>query len=357
MVQSTQTGMAQTVLGPIRPEKLGVTLAHEHLLIDLRFMHRVPAEAHARGVYYRPVSLETLGYLTHYSMASLDNLTLLDVDVAVEEVKLFKQHGGQSVVDATSIGIGRDPVSLARIARETGLNIVMGSSYYVDGSHPPDMDERSEDGIAEQIVRDITEGVDGTGIRAGIIGEVGCSWPLTANERKVLRASARAQRRTGAPILIHPGRDERAPMEIIDVLRGAGADIGRTVVGHLERTMFDRGPLRELADSGCFLEWDHFGLELSYFANNPKVELPNDAQRMDFIAWAMSEGYGDRIVVSHDVSGKRSLLRYGGRGYFYIQAAIVPRMRARGFTEQAIRSVLVDNPASVLSFASPQGEE
>ena len=91
----------------------------------------------------------------------------------------------------------------------------------------------SEDDVVRQIVSDVTVGVDGTTFRSGVIGEVGCSWPLMPNERKALRASARAQLITGAPILIHPGRDETAPLEIIEVLREAGADLERTIIGHL----------------------------------------------------------------------------------------------------------------------------
>ena len=140
---------------------------------------------------------------------------------------MYKQFGGDTIVDATSLGIGRDPVGLARISRATGVNVIMGGSHYVDQAHPEDMGERAEEEIFEKIVEDVTVGVDGTGIKCGIIGEVGCTWPLTDNERKVLRASARAQQATGAPILIHPGRDEVAPLEIVEVLSEAGADLGQ----------------------------------------------------------------------------------------------------------------------------------
>ena len=139
--------------------------------------------------------------------------------------------------------------------------------------------------------------MDDTGIRSGVIGEVGCSWPLTDNERKVLRASGRAQVLTGAPLLIHPGRDEVAPLEIIEVLTEAGADLGRTIMGHLDRTVFQRDTLKQIAESGCYLEWDLFGREQSYYSANPKIDMPSDAKRMDDIAWISSEGHGRRVVV------------------------------------------------------------
>lgn len=133
---------------------------------------------------------------------------LLDEGTAIEEANLYVRVGGKTIVDATSMGIGRDPLGLARIARATGLNIIMGSSYYVAKVHPSGMDEKSVEELAEEIIRDVTEGVGDTGIKAGIIGEVGCTWPWTDNERKVVHASALAQQHTGAPLLIHPGRDE-----------------------------------------------------------------------------------------------------------------------------------------------------
>lgn len=353
MSKRAKAGHVQTVTGPISPAQLGVTLTHEHLLIDLSHGRETPSEAGARAIYDAPVSLETLGYIRHYAAPNADNSRVLDVDTAIQEAALYKQHGGDSIVDATSIGISRDPIALARISRQTGLNIIMGASYYAGPYHPADMDDRSEEDIVAKIVEDITEGVDGTGIRAGIIGEVGCSWPLTDNERKALRASGVAQRLTGAPLLIHPGRDERAPLEIIEVLSESGADLGHTIMGHLDRTVYDHGILKRIAESGCFLEWDLFGREQSYYALKPTIDMPSDAQRIDMIAWVISEGFGNRVVVAHDICSKDRLLKHGGHGYFYILAHIVPRMRARGYDEEAVRRILVNNPAAALTFTEP----
>ena len=327
-------GLVQTVLGAIQPDDLGVTLTHEHLLIDLAFHREPPSEASLREIYYRPVTLETVGYLKHYGYANRDDGQLLDIQTAIEEIGLYKQHGGGSVVDATSIGIARDPVGLSRIARATGLNIIMGSSYYVGSSHPEDMSERTEDEIFEKIVEDVTVGVDGTGIRSGIIGEVGCNFPLSDNERKVVRASGRAQKATGAPLLIHPGRGETSPLEIIGILQGVGADLSKTIMGHIDRTVFMRDNLKAIADTGCYLEWDLFGREQSLYVHNLSIDMPNDAKRMDDIAWVIEQGHGDRVVVAQDVCGKSQLIKYGGYGYAYILESIrsqnaPPRLHGR----------------------------
>ena len=360
MKNEDTAGKVQTVLGPIDPERLGVTLTHEHLLWDPTDGFSPPAQAGLRDIYYRRVSPDAPGYTEtlsriRYDVAvNLDNPRLLDVSTAIEEAMLFKQFGGESIVDATSLGAARDPVGLARIARATGLNVIMGGSYYIDSLHPPEVDALSEDELVERIVRDVTEGADGTGIKPGVIGEIGCTWPMTDNERKALRASGRAQRITGAPLHIHPGRDEEAPSQILDILDAVGADLSNAIMGHIERTLFKLDTLKRVAESGCYIEWDLFGNERSYYTDHVVTrDLPNDATRMDQIAWLASEGYGDKIVVAHDLAFKYQMMRNGGHGYHYVLARIVPRMRARGFSDELVHNILVDNPKGALTFAKP----
>ncbi len=347
-------GMVQTVLGPAPPDQLGVTLTHEHLLVDLSGTVSPPDEASARDLFHGPLTTETLGHIRYHGAVNADNYRLLDVDTAIAEADLFRQYGGGTIVDASSIGIARDPVGLARISRATGVNVVMGASFYVNDAHPAYVASSTTEELAARIVRDVTEGVNGTGIRSGVIGEVGCSWPLTPAERKVVAASAMAQRATGAPILIHPGRDESSPLEILELLGEHGADLNRTIVGHLDRTVFERDTLRKMGESGCYFEWDLFGSESSHYGLNPAIHHPNDDTKLDDIAWLISEGYGDRIVIAHDICTKHRLLAYGGHGYFYILAQIVPRMRSKRFSEDAIDNIMVHNPAAALTFAEPQ---
>jgi phosphotriesterase-related protein len=346
----------QTVTGPIPGERLGVTMTHEHLLADLSIVQKVPADAGRRAKYYAPVTMDLLGSLNYDALPNLDNLRLIDVETAISEALLYKRAGGDTIVEATSRGIARDPAGLREIARATGLNIVMGTSYYLDATHPEDMDEKSEDDIVAEIVADIVDGVDQTGIRSGVIGEIGCSWPLTRNERKVLRASGRAHRRTGAPLLVHTGRDPRSPAEILDVLREVGADVSRTIMSHIDRTLFEPAELTKLAETGCVIEFDGFGRENSFYKYAAHIDLPNDAQRMRLIAWLISEGYERQIVISHDTGNKAHLVRYGGCGYRHILRNIVPRMRARGFTEAHIQAMLVDTPRRVLALGPQAGD-
>lgn len=360
MINKNTTSKIQTVLGPIDPEKLGVTLTHEHLLWDPTEGFSPPSEASMRDVYYKPLVTDHPGYPETLSLirhatgnVNIDNCKLLSVSTAIDQVLLFKQFGGDSIVDTTSLGPARDPVGLARISRATGLNIIMGGSYYVGSSHPAEMDQITEDELFENIMRDLTEGADRTSIKPGIIGEIGCTWPMTDNECKVLLASGRAQKATGVPLHIHPGRDERAPFHILDMLDGVGADLSKVIMGHIERTFFEKNLLKQLAKRECYIEWDLFGNERSYYtASDLDVtrDLPNDSTRMDQIEWLASEGFGNKIVVSHDIAYKYQFTHHAGYSYHYILSHIVPRMRARGFDDELINNILINNPKDALSF-------
>ena len=350
MSSSAIKGKVQTVLGPVEPSELGPTTTHEHLLIDFRFMFREPEGEDAQQLARQEITLENRGWIAYNHYSSLPNLLLTDVDTAVEEARAFEAAGGGTIVDATTIGIGRDPLGLARVAREAGINVVMGAGFYVDAVHPADMDSRSEDDLVRKIVEDIRQGADGTDVRAGIIGEVGCTWPLTHNERKSLRASAVAQRETGAAILIHPGRHETAPMEILEILDEAGADIGRVIMGHLDRTISEFDTFRTLAETGCCLEWDLFGNESSHYPLSD-MDMPSDGQRMDVIKRVVDElRCDDRIVMAHDICTRHRQIKYGGHGYAHIFQNIALRMLRRGFSEEQVRALTQDNPARMLTF-------
>lgn len=342
----------QTVLGPVAPAELGVTMMHEHVLATAPHIAVPPADPAARAVFEAPLDFDVLRAIRFRGLANRANCGLEDETLAGDELSRYARAGGRSVVDCTSRGIGRDPEGLARIARATGLNIVMGCSWYVEATHPAadGVAAASEAELARRILRELREGVDATGIRPGIIGEVGCSWPLTATERKVLRASARAQRESGAALTIHPGRDPRAPMEIVEVLREAGAELGRAIMCHVDRTLGDRTALRRLAETGIVIEFDLFGYEGSYYAWELPIDMPNDSRRVRLLRWLADEGFGDSLVASHDVYFKDKLARWGGQGYSHIVENVVPLMRRQGLAEATIRAMLVDTPRRLLTI-------
>jgi phosphotriesterase-related protein len=344
-------GQIQTVLGPIAPEAAGVTLPHEHLLIDFKVMFVEPAAASDKGRAWEPVSLANLGWIRQNFNSNLDNLRLVDERVARDEILLFKQVGGQTVIDPTNRSLGRDPLALARIARATGLNVVMGAGYYVAAAHPPDMDARSADDLAREIVADVRAGAGDTGVRAGLIGEIGCTWPWTDNEKKVVRAAVAAQRETGAPLMIHPGRNPGAPMEIAEFVQREGGDLRRTIMCHIDRTIADVKAVIDLARTGMWLEYDLFGLETSYYPYQPSFDMPNDGGRMAHVLALMEAGHTGQILLSHDIAYKHCLVAYGGYGYHHLLVNVVPRLRAKGVDDAGLRRLLVENPARAIAFA------
>lgn len=351
-------GRAQTVLGPVPAESLGVTLPHEHLLWrhpmvrdkvgEKGIFFVEPQESSERALAYQKVQLENRWWVAYNPQRSLDNLGLEDPELAIREVSHFKQAGGQTIVEMTTRYISRDPMALARISRATGINIIMGTGYYTASSHPPGMADKTEQEICDEIVREVQVGVDRTGIRAGMIGEIGCSYPLQADEQKVLRAAARAQQVTGAPLNIHPGRHPDAPFEIIDILSKAGADIHRTAMSHVDRTIRDLPTLRQLAATGCYVEYDLFGIE-GYFTI-PTIDFPNDNRRIDDLMQLIADGLLNQLLVSQDICWKIRLRHHGGHGYDHLLRNTVPMMRAKGMSEEQISALLVDNARRLLQF-------
>ncbi len=352
-LRAAMRGKAQTVLGPVDPALLGRTMMHEHLVIQMAHVAKAPSDPAARAAFDAPVTLETLGRIRFGGIANCDNCSLTDAATAASELRRYCSAGGRTIVDATSIGIGRDPAALTRIACSTGLNIIMGCSYYVEENYPAEhrVHAVSARELADRIIDEFVNGVEGTGVRPGLIGEVGCSWPITASEIKVLRASATAQRATGAALMVHPGRHGDAPFEIVAILRDAGADLGRTVLCHIDRTIADRPMLRRLAETGCVIEFDLFGSEGSYYAWSLPIDMPNDAARINLLQWLIAEGFGRQLVVSHDICFKDKLSTYGGHGYAHILDNVVPLMRRKGMADDAIDAMLVETPRRLLTFA------
>ena len=347
---SPRAGRAQTVLGLVAPEALGLTLPHEHLFVDLRFLYREPP-AGSPGHPRERIELSNLYEINYDWFSSRENLRLADEATAIEEAAIFRRDGGQTLVDPTTAGIGRDPLALQRVARATGLHVVMGAGYYTEPTHPPGLAAAAEDALVREIVRDVVDGVGHTGVRAGLIGEIGCSWPWTPGERKSLRAAALAAVETGAPLMIHPGRDPRAPEAHLDEVRRAGLDLRRVVVAHIERTIVaDPARLRAVVETGCYVEYDLFGVEISHFPwGGP--DMPNDSERIRQILWLVEQGFGRQVLLSHDVCFKIRLTRYGGTGLGHIPRRIVPRLRQGGLAEADVRTLTVENPARILTFA------
>lgn len=345
------TNKVQTVLGLINKEDMGITLCHEHCLFDLTCIFNKPGKGDRKKFAYQDekLSIKNVGYLRYHVLDNIDNLVSMDEDLAIEELLYFKYYGGKTIIDVTPIGMERDPIALKKISLATGLNIVMGSGYYVEDSLDKEkIDNMTENDIAQEIVDEIFNGVEDTEICPGIIGEIGCSYPLTDREKKILQGAGIAQKETGAPLTVHPGRFEEAPFGIIKILKEVGADLTHTSICHIDRTVFEPKNRYKLCDFGVFLQYDEWGTEGYYPV--PPIDILNDTQRISEIKDLVKHGYQNQILIAHDICYKCRYRVYGGHGYNHILTNAIPEMKKRELRDDVIQDLIINNPKNFFVF-------
>ncbi|XP_062900247.1 phosphotriesterase-related protein isoform X2 [Mobula hypostoma] len=297
------SGKVQTVLGLIDPSQLGRTLTHEHLALSFAVCYFPPLPGQEE-YSEMPISMNNLYWLKQNPYSHKSNLILNEEpEVVKEELLHFKKMGGGTIVENTTTGICRDVKTLRRLSQETGVHVISGAGFYVGETHSPETRSMTVEKLTDILVNEILHGADETDIKCGVIGEIGCSWPITEGEKKVLQATAEAQTQLGCPVIIHPGRNVESPFQIIRILQEAGADISKTVMSHLDRIRF-----------------------------------------------LVEEGYADKLLISHDIHTKNRLTKYGGHGYSHILTNIVPKMSQRGLSQSVIDKILVENPKRWLTF-------
>ncbi len=339
-----------SVSGPLSRAELGVVSPHEHVLLDLTAFYCEKSVEGIEEPSTQKVEMWNLGILSRDCYALRDNLLLMDEQTQTEEVRRFALAGGNTMVDATLPGIGRDPVALRRIAEKTGLNIIMGTGFYVGETHPAALSAMSDEQVAELMVRELNEGVDGTQIRAGYIGEIGISEIFDDKERKILRAAAIAQQKTGVAINVHINPWTVNGLEAADILLDAGVPAERICISHIDVENREDYVLA-LLKKGVFVEFDNFGKE--YYI---KREVRNsgygcfvrDTERVTFLKKLIDMGYLDRILLACDVCLKNLLHKYGGWGYDHLLTNVLPMMEDEGITPAEIQTLLVKNPADWL---------
>lgn len=339
-----------TVTGLVDSDKLGIISPHEHVLWDIRNQFREFSEASKRALSEQKVGINNLDVLSRNPYAVKDNLVQGDLKVAEEELLEFKRAGGDTVVDATSIGVGRDPEALKKISRSTDINIIAGCGYYTYDTHPKDMDDKTIEEIEREILTDLKTGINGTNIRAGVIGELGTSEEIHPNEKKGLISAAKAQVETGVGIIVHIYPWAKRGLEVLDILSKNGVKTNRVSINHVD-VEIDLEYCKSIVQSGAYIEFDNFGKE--YFIAKRDRGFAGgifmrDIERVKALKELIEAGYLDNILISCDVCLKTLLHRYGGWGYDHILTHIVPMMREEGITEEQIEVLLKENPKKFL---------
>lgn len=338
-----------TVLGPIDAGEIGHTMSHVHLTIDLLCWHQPPDSGVRKGMAERKVSLDNLGWVRRNAMVSRDNLVQDDLDLAVREASEYRFAGGRTIINCDLPGIGRDPIALQRIARATGLNIVASTGWYVQASHPRELASRSVEELAEIMVKELTVGIGRTGIRAGNIGEIAMSGrpsePFQPGEEKVLRAAARAQRKTGVSLTVHPNFPGDHWDTYLDVLEKEGADLGKCYMSHLGLYP-DPAVARRILKRGVgFVSFDQLGHE-ELFGNPvyPGLGYSTDKEEVRCILELLNAGYAERLLLSAEVAMKTCYKEYGGWGYSHVHENVIPWLRSLGASAEQIESIMAGNP-------------
>lgn len=325
------TKQVQTVLGPIDVEQMGVTQAHEHLYFDCEYLYErawpdnVFSSEKVTVDNRKAVMTDLRTVLYKYG----DNVLFHDTDMIIDELADFKAAGGQTIFEVSTIDLGRDPWKLRRISEKTGLNIVMGSTYYHFPSLPPQTKElimnKGINGMADLFIQELEEGVAGTGIRPGVLGEIG---PGEGEEgtQIILHAAAIACRETGVPAIIHYSN-----MDVLRIFEEEGSDPRKVVMGHWGLEF----PVDEAIQHGAMISFDQFGM------NFPGIK--DDNERLKEVVAMMERGYEDQLILSQDMCWKIRLRCCGGDGFGYLQNGILPRLKELGVSDAQIRKMMIEN--------------
>jgi predicted metal-dependent phosphotriesterase family hydrolase len=306
-----------TVTGPVPANELGFTLIHEHIFLDLR-----------NDVW-------------------LSDRMLNDPDLAHQELMRYKDAGGVTLVDQTPGGLRgntnrilptKHPLAIREIAERTGLNIVLGCGWYREPYYEPYLWRATTNQIADEIIADVTEGIEGTDVKAGLIGEIGAhANHISPVEERVLRAAARAQKATGVSLSTHQSEGNVALTQL-DILEEEGVDLQRVICSH-SGGQPDHEYHIAIAERGAYVSFEGLG------SRNPV-----DAEReMRSMLQLIEAGHIDRMLLSHDVCVKPMYACYGGSGYGFIPQTWLGLMKERGVTDEQINRLMIDNPRRALT--------
>lgn len=312
-----------TVRGPVDSARLGRTLMHEHVFVLSPEIEKPPGEWDEEA----------------------------ERDGAVAKLRDLKRRGIDTLVDLTVVGLGRSIARVAAIAEQVPeINVVVATGVYTYNEVPmyfhfrgPGTMLGGAEPMVDFFVREITEGIGRTGVRAAILKCATDRPGLTPGVERVLRAVARAHRSTGAPITTHtPTPPEPFGLEQQRVFKEEGVDLGRVVIGHSGGTVNTDYHLA-LIDNGSYLGFDHFGL--------PGIPL---SERVDAVERLCARGYAERIVLSHDAMCHTDWFPRALQDsmedwrWTYLSDEVLPVMRERGISERDINMMLVDNPRAIL---------
>jgi phosphotriesterase-related protein len=319
----------ETVRGPVDVTRLGTTLMHEHVFVlneEIRLNYPADWDEEAR------------------------------VADAAAKLNELRRRGCDTIADPTVIGLGRDIRRIQRVADRTDVNIIAATGLYTYDDVPfyfryrgQQSKSAASDPMTAMFIGDITDGIAGTGVKAAFLKCAIEEQGLTPGVERVLRAVASAHAATGAPVTVHTHPASGSGLAAMRVLAEEGTDLSRVIMGHSGDTT-DLGYLTSLADAGCLLGMDRFGID---------ILLPFE-QRVDTVAELARRGYADRMVLSHDAACYIDWFPQQAIGVFapawhfgHLFDDVLPALLDRGVTEAQVEAMLVANPRRY--FCGPAG--
>lgn len=329
--------MVTTVLGEINENELGVASSHEHIFIDMRKCVDITGDE--PPIFYDKVSCSNRCEVFSDPYAILDNALLDGTDDATEEIEYFKAWGGQTIIDCTPDEIGRNALALKEVSERTGVNIVVGCGHYYHKAHFSYVENATVKELADEMRKDILEGIGDTNIKAGIIGEIGTSAIISDNEKKVLTAAGVVGRETGKAIHVHTDLYTENGFDVIDILTAEGMKPEKICIDHVD-VLLRPDYIRALLQRGVYVEFDNFGKE---FYVSEKRRFAYDLERIRLLKMLLDEGYQKQILLSNDICLKTMWKKYGGTGYAHILRTVKNMAIENGIDEKIYMSILIEN--------------
>lgn len=334
--------MISTVMGEIAAKDIGVASSHEHIFIDMRGC--VDITGNEPAVFYDKMSTENRAEVFANPYAILDNALMDSIDDAENELLDFKKWGGNTIVDCTPDEIGRDPIALKTVSERTGVNIIVGCGHYYHKAHFPYVKDVSVETLADEMRKDILQGIGDTGIKAGLIGEIGTSAVMSDDEKKVLRAAGIVGAETGKAVHVHTDLYTENGYEVIDILTKEGMSPQKICIDHID-VLLRPDYVRALLDRGVFVEFDNFGKEF-YVSRDRRFAY--DLERIALLKELIDVGYEKQLLVCNDICLKSMWRKYGGLGYSHILRTVKDMALDAGIKSEIYESILIDNVRNFL---------
>lgn len=334
--------MITTVLGEINENELGVTSSHEHIFIDMRKC--VDITGNEPSCFYDKIDVNNRAEVFSDPYAILDNALLEGIDDAVKEVEAFKKYGGKTIVDCTLDEIGRDVNALAEVSKRTGVNIIVGCGHYYHKAHYDYVKSASVEQLSDEMLNDIQNGINGTNIKAGIIGEIGTSAIISEDEKKVLTAAGIAGSKTGKAVHVHTDLYTENGFEVIKTLTKEGMSPDKICIDHVD-VLLRPDYIRGLLNEGVYVEFDNFGKE---FYVSKEARFAYDLERIELLKTLIDEGYEKQILLCNDICLKTMWRKYGGLGYDHILRTVKKMALENGIKEETYNFMLTENVKNFL---------